>query len=266
MRRKRQQTYQGWDVDEEEAVRPRVRRRLNPVVTSGLWGNPTGERKGVDTTITYPTVVNTTTTNDNIVCLNFVQNGAGSNNRIGRKIAMHSLKLNINLYYYTAITGATTATWNIEGTLVRCIVLYDRQPSNVTTLPVFNTIFGTQSEANVLDSKTMDPLKYDNMSRYKVLRDQVVEINPTSVRSMVNYGNAPPTEDYACASTTRKNVSMYIPLNGLQTVYSGSTAPMTYDNITTGSLLVVFRALVNSQSSFTSIEATSHARLRFYDI
>lgn len=264
MRRKRRQVY-DIDIDEEEYNRPLIRRRLMPQKTIQTWGKPTGERKGTDTTLTYAAVVNTTTTNDNIVCVNLLQNGAGSNNRIGRKIAMHSLKLNINLYYYQAITGQTTATWNMEGNLFRCVVLYDRQPSNGAALPVFNTVFGTLSEANVEDSNTFDPLKYENMSRYKVLRDQVVEINPTAVRSMVNWGNNPPTEDYACACTMRKNVSMYIPLNGLQTVYSGSSNPMTYDELTTGSLLVVFRCLVNAQSSFVSIEASSSARLRFYD-
>lgn len=210
------------------------------------------ELKGVDTAINDTDIPDTTNTNASIVCVNLVQAGSGSYNRIGRKIKMKSLRIFGNLYFDYGLQGTTN---NIVGATARILVVYDRQPSG--TLPTFATICGHTDQSGNEASGVFDPIRYDNMSRFKILRDVKIDSNPQQL---------PATGGSENIVSYSHSFDEFIDLRGLETVYASTTNPATIADLSSGALYVIFRANRNLASvaeweSFT----TSFARLRFWD-
>lgn len=210
------------------------------------------EVKGLDTSLAATAVVSTTNTNDFVIPVNLVVPGNGSFNRVGRKIHMRSLRL-----YGTAsvVIGARATTGDIGGNTLRMIVVYDKQPSGV--LPTFADIFGTTSQAGTETSDWNDPLRYDNTSRFRVLRDKKMTANPRF------FNAAGGTLD---TQILRIQFDEYLKLNNSATVYSGQSDPCTIADISSGALYVIFRAEVNTAGTdVINVSTTSHARLRYTD-
>jgi len=209
-------------------------------------------KKGVDTDISLAPVIATTSTNASSFVLNLVQAGTGSWNRVGRKIQVKSVRL-VGTYEFnftpTFATGAGTANG------VRCVVVWDKQPSG-GAIPTFETIFGiTAQDGTESCPDTTCPPRYDNMDRFKVVFDQFTEHDPLFVTST---GTAPST-------ALPKHFDYFIPLQKKcgETVFSGQSAPMTIADISTGALYVYFRSQWNQAS--TTVEVDGIARLRYLD-
>lgn len=204
------------------------------------------ELKGVDFPLTQAAVLATTNTNAGIVVANLIDPGSGSFNRIGRKVTLTSLRLKVRLSFTSALTAGF-----LRGASCRMVVVWDKQPQGV--LPTFDTIFGRTVQNGTESTQYNDPLKYDNTSRFRVLRDCVITQNPTAVLAATTF-------EYD------HQVDEYIDLKKLESVYSGQTIPQTIADISSGALYVIFRAEANNAGvEQWAVTAESFGRLRYMD-
>lgn len=212
-----------------------------------------GEVKGMDTSliIAAGSVITTTSTNAASFVLNLCQTGTGSWNRVGKKITMKSVRLVGN--FVTAIAPQVT-TGNINDQLIRMVIIYDRQPSG-GSIPTYDSIFGVTDQSGTESCPDIwCPPRYDNMERFRILRDCTYDADLGSI------GSGGTTN----AISIRTKFDEYIKLKGLDSVFLGQSNPMTIADISTGALYVFFRALVNTATNCqTSVDG--NARLRYHD-
>lgn len=203
-----------------------------------------GELKGMDTALgsVIGDVIATTNTNDDIAVLNLVQQGNGSWNRVGKQIEMDSLR----------ITGAIRLKTDSEtqgyANSFRMVVIYDKQPSG-QAIPTWDTIFGKTNQNGTESCTIFDPLRYDNMGRFKVLLDRKIDMNPGIVG-----------QTYMI-----KTIDEYIKLRNKKTIFSGQSTPMTIADISTGALYIGFRAYFDSVRAQVDVTADFMSRLRYRD-
>lgn len=224
----------------------------------------TGELKGVDTDISlaFDDVLATTNTNGSMFTLNLVPPGTASYNRIGRKIRLKSLRLQVPAtYVYTLGDANTRETEN----RLRMVVVWDKQPSGA--VPTWDTIFGSTNQVGTEASGIFSSLRFDNTDRFRVLLDKQV-IGKVESQSYVWNGSA------ILEQTTWKKYYMdeYIKLGGRETVFGGQASPATIADISSGGLYVFFRADQNdtatSQWTIGTVGGESTpalARLRYSD-
>lgn len=212
-----------------------------------------GEKKGFDTGLTIAAVIDTTNTNGDCFVLNLCQQGAGYWNRIGRKINLESVRLR-GIAQFNFAPVATTAAL-ISNTL-RMVLVWDKQPSG-GAIPTFDTVFGTTGQDGTEGTTFLNPVKFDNMDRFSVLKDWVCSQMPHAALSS---GTTNPV-------TVQVPFDEYVKLGGREVVFLGQTAPMTIADISTGALYVYFRVETNTASTGTvSIDNSSFARLRYTDL
>lgn len=211
------------------------------------------ELKGVDTELAIAgPIISTTNTNADAFVLNLIPPGTASFNRVGRKCILKTARLYGNAQYSYAGT-ATTGVYN--GSVLRMVVVWDKQPSGA--LPAFDTIFGSTDQAGTESADVLDPVRYDSMDRFRILRDTRIVANPTT-------GNA---EGGTLDSIELRFLfDEFIKLPNLETTYSGQSATQTIADISSGGLYVFFRAdeSVDTTADWT-IHASSKCRLRYVD-
>jgi len=211
------------------------------------------EVKGVDTGVAYGPIVAADNTNAGAFCLNLIQQGTGSWNRIGRKITMKSVRLMLNFELVETVLAG-----NSLSNSVRYIVVYDRQP-NSSALPRFDDIFGVTDQTGAESTLQWFPLRYDAMDRFRIVRDKTIEFQPPT-----NIAGATAT-----SSTRTQNIHCddYVKLPDYETVFSNTANPMTTAEISTGTLLLYVRAQNNSVGvSTVALDETSQVRLRYVDL
>jgi len=208
------------------------------------------DAKGMDTVLDLTPVIATTNTNASSFVLNLIQQGSGSWNRVGRKVKLASARLT-GIIKMSNIPDGTTG--EVRGNTVRMVLVWDKQPSGAA-IPNFNDIFGKTIQDGTESTIFLDAIRYDNMERFTVLRDCVVQLNPSAVQSV---GTTALVESFA-------KFDEYVKLNGRETVFSGQNAPMTIADISTGGLYVFFRSETNDAANVVSIES-SNARVRYTD-
>lgn len=215
----------------------------NMVIPRGLQV----EKKGVDTTISGTGLPETTSTNAGIYPLNLIQQGTGSWNRIGRKTKLKSVRIQGNISNSYVMANGDNA-----GNIVRCILVWDKQPSG-NALPTFETIFGVTDQSGTESCTIYSPPKYDTMDRFRVLKDWkeefVVYVQPLA--------NADSTVEY-------RDIDCYLKLGDLESVYSGQSNPMTIADINSGALYFILRAQTNSATT-SQASVALNARVRFID-
>jgi len=207
------------------------------------------EVKCCDFTTDYSSgnLVNTTNTNACIAVVNTIQPGTGSWNRIGKKIKMKSLRYKLGVYNRVTPTAGSSAQNQI-----RICVVYDKQPSS-GAVPSFDTIFGSTSQTGTEAVLSIfDSLRVDNTERFSVLKDDVF----TSNNMPVSTPNISEWQAY---------VDVFIPLKGLETVFSGQSNPCTIADISTGALYIICRAVDNAAGTGQAAITDSSVRLRYYD-
>lgn len=210
-----------------------------------------GEKKGVDSALTVNPVLNTTNTNTDIFVANLIQPGTGSYNRVGRKLNLQSLRVRGTCILNSAYT---TTTNNFEGNVLRMVVVWDKQPTGV--LPIFNAIFGLTDQAGTEASTYLDPIRYDNMDRFQILRDVTIPITP---EASAGTGG---TQNFCRVFS---HFDEFVNLGGREVVYSGQSSPCTIADISTGGLYVIFRSNLNHAENFMQITNDSYCRLRYTD-
>lgn len=218
----------------------------SPAFTNRLVKQIQGELKGMDTPINIGGVLATTNTNVDVIPLNLIQSGNGSWNRVGRKVHLKSLRLQGQLSNTYFRTGG-----NWVGNTVRFSVVWDQQPSGST--PNFDAIFGVTAQTGVETTAMFSPPKYDNMDRFRVLKDWREDFTPgIAVGADTNY-----LIEY-------RAVDCYLSLKDLEVVFSGQSNPMTIADISTGALYFIARSEVNNATeSVATVEL--NARIRYSD-
>lgn len=209
-----------------------------------------GETKGLDTNIEDAIITTDLATNGDILPLNLIQQGAGSFNRVGRKAHLKSVRCRgiiQSKYKPNPVTG------DVKGTSVRLTLVWDKQPSGI--LPTYGEIFGCTNQAGVESSGFTDSVRYDNMDRFSVIKDVVISLNPIAANFAVGTSNF---------NVQNCEFDFYVPLKGRETVFSGSSVPMTIADISTGALYFVSRASEQAIEWQAGI-IHAQARLRYTD-
>lgn len=234
----------------------RQKSSLQRAVTAAV--KKTVEKKGCDFPIDFGAnpVPSTVNTNGQSLCLNLIQQGAGSWNRVGRKIHLQSLRLRGEIVW---LLDQEASTLNLNGNTIRMVIVWDKQPSGpVGTIPAFDTVFGVTGQDGSETTSYLNPVKYDNMDRFSVLRDCVHTFEPPLYNAAAGTQNA---------VVVRKPFDEFIQLKGREVVYSGQSNPMTIADVSTGAIYIYCRAAGNiSNVNFFTLADSSFARLRYIDI
>jgi len=213
----------------------------------------TPEVKGIDTAVGTNEIVASYSTNENSYALNLITQGAGSWNRIGRKISLKSVRLRGRVVW--KYKQNANATIGLQSNGVRMLLIWDRQP-NGGAIPNFNQIFGRTDYAGIGTVQLTDSLLYGQMSRYKVIYDKMYTLNPDVVHG-----------DSATDYIKQKSVwiDKFINLKNLESTYQASTTPPTIADISTGALYLVFRSAVNDANINWVTAGNFSVRLRYID-
>lgn len=217
---------------------------------TGTW-RKVGEVKGVDTDVSLATVPTTTNDNSGFVVLNLIQQGTGSWNRVGRKAYMKSVRCTLD-----AVLAVTTASPNnVAAPCLRIALVWDKQPSG-GSIPTFDTIFGHTLQDGTEASSVLDAVKYDNMDRFRVLKECFINPNPGILNSGMSGSGVYTLHFYE---------DIYLKLKK-ETVFLGQSSPMTIADISSGALYLVYRTVSDTDTDDKwSINTTSFARLRYTD-
>ena len=212
-----------------------------------------GEIKGMDTLLTQTAIVSTVNDNGATNVLNLIQAGTGSWNRVGRKAHLKSARLKGEVKF---TSGPVTSTGSINFPYLRMVVVWDKQPSG-GAIPTFDTVFGITNQSGTESCTVLSPLKYDNMDRFSILRDEIIK--PSSVVYPDTVANN--TASYYVP------FDMFIPLLNREVVFNGQSNPMTVSDISTGALYVYYRTSVapNDADWDVDVTANSYCRLRYSD-
>lgn len=230
-----------------------ARRFGSPVSAMAALRGAVGEKKGMDTSLTLSigNLVSTTNTNDAAFVLNLIRMGSGSWNRVGRRTQLKSLRITGTVQ--GVITPDATTGQLIEN-VVRMVVVWDRQPSG-SAIPAFDAVFGiTQQDGMESCPNIFCPPRFDNMERFRVLRDCKYQLDPDASAGL---GTTRPTR-------VTLPIDEYVKLPLLESNYSGQSEPMSIADISTGALYVYFRATFNTASGSQAFTDAT-ARIRYTD-
>lgn len=224
-----------------------LRYRRQPVIVY----QQKGEFKGMDTEMNLAAgaVLATTNTNGSSFVVNLIRTGNASYNRVGRKIKAKTLRIfgRVSCDHILVTTAEA-----LLGNILRMVVVWDQQPSGV--LPAFDDIFGHTEQDGTESTDFLDPRKYDNMDRFRVLKDCRYDSNSSAIEGSAGTANI----------TMQYNIDEYINLRVGETVYSGESTPMTIADISSGAIYVYFRSFLNTGTG-SEWSTSLTARLRYQD-
>jgi len=213
------------------------------------------ELKGYDC-IVYGRIRQVYNTNiDTIQVVNLTNTGSGSYNRVGRKIFLRSARMRFeiifnfwnNLIYELGVQ---------RGLGVRIALVYDRQPSG--TLPSFGDIFSDQTNEGGLENTINSSLNFSNTSRFHVLRDFMVVVDPPFLANVSTASVQPPI-------VLSRFVDEYVDLQELETIYSRDSTECTIADISSGALYFVRVASVDASDIAEADIQGGSIRLRYTD-
>jgi len=208
------------------------------------------EKKGIDIDIGDSTALIPLIPTAMVYVLNLIQEGTGSYNRIGRKVALDSIR--VRLRWTCNIKQDVTTPATIPQNLMRFVLVWDRQPGN--TVPSWDEVFQgiTQNSSTVVTVLSM--AKYSAMSRFTILRDHVVTArSQASAISPANHYNATGVWDE------------YVKLGKRECTYKGTANPLTIASINSGALYLMAAASMTTPNAAAFISDESVARLRYFD-
>jgi len=210
-----------------------------------------GDLKGMDTPLNLPILADPTL-NTCVQCVNLIQTGSGSWNRVGRKVFPKSLRLKLGIRYTYANVGD-----QVQGTSVRLAIVWDKNPSG-GALPTFQEMFKITEQTGAESTSWKAPPAFDSLGRFVVIRDMIVDINPDNF----------PTPIVDGISIIKKEMDEYIPLQGgMETVYSGQSNPLTIADVYSGALYFIAIADEAPPIGYgLQLTSDSSARLRYTDI
>lgn len=208
-----------------------------------------GDLKGLDTPLNLAILADPTL-NTCVQCVNLIQTGSGSWNRVGRKVFPRSLRVKAGFEYTYNNVGD-----QVQGVSIRWAVVWDKNPSG-GALPTFQEMFKITDQTGTESTSWKAPPAFDSLGRFVVIRDQIISINPDNFPVPVIDG----------ISIIKKEMDEYIPLPPLETVYSGQNNPLTIADVYSGALYWIVIADAGLPSGYgLQLSPYSSARLRYTD-
>jgi len=197
-------------------------------------------------------------------CLNNVAEGAGGQQRVGRRINMKSI-----LIRFAHITGEMNSDLNNAAIIVRFALVYDAQCNSSGAAPAAQDLFAGLIRSNSTPAYyPCAPLNLNNRDRFLILKDKIYILNCN--RSLGNMGQAATVQSNQVGYMP-SFMQWYVNLRGLETIFSGTTSDansLGFTNITTGSLFLfvecVEMSVVGASTDEPGIWNVS-SRLRYYD-
>lgn len=237
-------------------------KRLLDQIASPAFNLTKKELKGLDTDLVRASgmhegnplaLVNTVDDNTMIMPVNLIGAGSGSWQRVGRKVSLHSIRLSgrFSLRSSPMAVPEEAAFYPVRDNVIRWAIVWDRQPSGA--LPKWSDIFGRTVQDGNETSYVLDPLRYDNTERFRVLKDERISMNPGTFSAL--------SPDVNVLS---HSVNSYLMLNGRETVFSGNNDPMTIADISSGALYVVWR-VISGDVAARIVPGQFICRLRYSD-
>lgn len=196
------------------------------------------EQKYVDMpfVLTSTNLLKTFTTNGQIFILNGIQQGAGQNNRVGNKVMLQSLKLELA---FTHTYNQALANNALVGNKVRIVTFWDKE-GGVT--PNWNQIFGEIYQDGTSGTTLQSGVVPYNKSRFIILDDAVIDM-PIATYNFTVAGPTnttttplPQSQQY----TYRKFINLA--KKNMQSIFAGTSSPITYANFSSGILYCAIRA------------------------
>lgn len=192
----------------------------------------------------------TLNTSDSAVCLNLIQQGTADYNRVGKSVNMKSLRVRGYITNVFTLPVISNSAYNQK--IIRMVIVHIK--SDVGAIPTFNAIFGgLDQSANVVTGLDSAVLPYQ-LHDVTILRDKTFKV--TSDNGMLGTGDT---------NGNRLPFDEYINLKGLQTVYRGTSAPLTIASIQTGAIIMYIRAGYAASNDIAAIQESGVARLRYED-
>ena len=212
--------------------------------SSAILINKKPEIKTVDVELTDTNKIDLS---EQLFLLNGVEEGTSFYNRIGRKIAMKSLR-----FRATYKPSEETDT-NLTETH-RILIFYDRQPNGVA--PIYSDIIKAYSKTGTQGSSLLGNLNMNNVDRFTVLMD----IQNLLADDSTLVGLPSRQHSYVDYKHVETNIDRYIKLKGLETQFKLSTGEVA--SIATGALYMLVVG-DNPEKGGYKLQFTS--RLRYYD-
>jgi len=183
-----------------------------------------------------------------IEVVNLIQTGSGFWQRIGRKIKLKSL--HITGSWDATGTGAGAQEYN------RLLVVYDRQCNGA--VPSIADILQNVDQTGTPTSNSRCNINLANTERFMIIRDFrfAASSSGTAGLSVVQQQMQPQDDQ-------NNKINWFIPLKGLETLYSANSSPAVVGDISTGALYIV--SIGNVSAATAGFEFTYSARLRFMD-
>lgn len=242
---KRKRTYSGTQGRARKKRRISTRRRS--ARPSGYSMKP--ELKGMDTEMEFTQIPNTTSDNTFVSVLNLVQQGTGSWNRIGRKIKPKTLRITGTAIHADLVTA-------VSNNVLRMVIVYDKQPSG-DTIPNYDDIFGHTEQDGTTTTFIFDPVQYNEMGRFRILKDCRYNLNVPSTGAVSGTTQG---------GDIKIDVDEYIKLAVPETVFNGTADPMTIANVNTGAIYCYFRGYEPTVTDQIVTQVSLLARLRYSDM
>lgn len=129
------------------------------------------ELKGYDVAIaSFPGTIETAlNTNTDTLPLNLIRQGTNFNNRLGKEVKLHSLRLRGVVQGHDVVGS---------GHFARIVIVLCKK--KLAAIPNFNDIFGGFNEAASTFDSILGGVKLEKTKEYKVLMDKVVALGPAS--------------------------------------------------------------------------------------
>lgn len=247
------------------------------VVPASLRSGARYVKKGVDVIVSDATITSDMSTSGSIYLVNRVTTGTGSWNRVGRVIDMKSVRVKLQITCQWMISpfigggGAMppTAPVPIESRHLRVALVYDRAPNGVT--PLKNQIFQYKEFNGTETGDWNGFLAYDNMERFRILRDEIYTFEPPNIPFITSYntsGDGKVTSYNYPPVRTEKIVDLFQRFD-LRTNYKSESQTPTIADISTGALYVIYMVEPPKETSGYSYSPTitvaGVARLRYVD-
>lgn len=229
--------YKGFNQQLRE-VKFQTSKRMLPVDDYGWIGVPNTEKSGI--------------------LVNGTDVGADVKQRIGRRITMKSLQLRMT------ISGTNNPINEYTSSVVRILVIYDRNPNGVTGTPSLNDIF----DQSMITTTATGVTHYINCGKNMANKDRFLFLLDKTYPVEQVYGivsGLPPTpadSNHLTTKVIQKN--FYINLKNLNVSYNGIGS--TLSNITEGALYVTACANKSSSGFSDQVFVEFASRVRFIDV
>nr|WPR18648.1 MAG: capsid protein [Owegonang virus 15] len=206
--------------------------------------------KGFDQLLDNTTaIVSSTDDNNSSACLTLITQGNSSFNRKDQKAILRSMRLRgilKGLFLSDGTTGASPANF------VRISVVLVRKPGSA--LPKYNDVFGGVDAIGQEGTPDIfQGVRLDKTGEYKLLRDIRVPLNPAA---------GLPQAASTVAQEFIAHVDEFVSLAGIETMYSATSTPPVYSDISMNAIVVYWRAI--SATPQNKVQCTMTNRLRFY--